>query len=527
MFKNYNMNQLVLPLDLEIRLQENDIAFAVHHLVESIPDDAFEPFTRTTGCPAYHPRMMMKIILCAYTQSVFSGRKIEGLLQDSLRMMWLAQGNEPSYRTINRFRVHPAVTPILKQAFVTFRCHLVEMGEIKEEAIFIDGTKLEANANRYTFVWRKSVERYSASLVEKSNLLYEELVAQEILPEIERESPDELTIPELEHIGDVLEERIASINQEIEASSDKQERKRLRSERKQPHLFRKKFAEFVERKRKYAVQKEMFDGRNSYSKTDTDATFMRMKEDHMQNGQLKPGYNVQIATEGQYTLAYDIYPNPTDARTLIPFLDEVASYLTLPEHIVADAGYGSQENYQEILMRRGRIPLIPYTMFQKEKTRKWRDDPFNLANWSYDETTDHFVCPNGQNVTFRYMSKRTDRYGFTRDFKVYESESCDDCPLRSLCTKAEKGRHRQVRVNISWEEQKGQVKDLLSDQKTGKIYAKRKIDVEPVFGNLKANLRFTRFSVRGKAKVKRELGFILMAVNLRKWLTQSIARGAI
>lgn len=237
MFKNYTMNQLVLPLDLEIRLQENDIAFAVHHLVESIPDDAFEPFTRTTGCPAYHPRMMMKIILCAYTQSVFSGRKIEGLLQDSLRMMWLAQGNEPSYRTINRFRVHPAVTPILKQAFVTFRCHLVEMGEIKEEAIFIDGTKLEANANRYTFVWRKSVERYSASLVEKSNLLYEELVAQEILPEIERESPDELTLPELEHIGDVLEERIASINQEIEASSDTQERKRLRSERKQPHLF--------------------------------------------------------------------------------------------------------------------------------------------------------------------------------------------------------------------------------------------------------------------------------------------------
>ncbi len=173
MFKNYNMNQQVLPLDLEIRLQENDIAFAVHHLVESIPDDAFEPFTRTTGCPAYHTRMMMKIILCAYTQSVFSGRKIEGLLQDSLRMMWLDQGNEPSYRTINRFRVHPAVTPILKQAFVTFRCHLVEMGEIKEEAIFIDGTKLEANANRYTFVWRKSVERYSASLVEKSNLLKE------------------------------------------------------------------------------------------------------------------------------------------------------------------------------------------------------------------------------------------------------------------------------------------------------------------------------------------------------------------
>ena len=526
MFKDYNMNQLVLPLDLEVRLQENDIAFAVHHLVESIPDDVFEPFMRTTGCPAYHPRMMMKIILCAYTQSVFSGRKIEGLLSDSLRMMWLAQGNAPSYRTINRFRVHPAVTPILKQAFVTFRCHLVEMGEINEEAIFIDGTKLEANANRYTFVWRKSIERHSASLVDKSNRIYDNLVEQDILPEIERESPDELTLSELEHMGEALDAHIASINQKIEASSDTQERKRLRSERKEPRLLRKEITDFIERKQRYALQKRTLAGRNSYSKTDTDATFMRMKEDHMQNGQLKPGYNVQIATEGQYTLAYDIYPNPTDARTLLPFLDEISSYLPLPPHIVADAGYGSQENYQDILMRRGRIPLIPYTMFEKEKSRKWRNDPFNTANWSYDETADRFVCPNGQDVTFRYMSKRTDRYGFTRDFKVYESEGCDGCPFRSRCTKAEEGRHRQVHINTSWEEQKEQMKKWLSDQKTGSLYAKRKIDVEPVFGYLKANLSFTRFSVRGKAKVKRELGFILMAVNLRKWLIQSVARRA-
>ena len=163
MYKEYTMNQLVLPLDLEVRLPENDIAFAVHDLVEQIPDEAFETFWRTTGCPAYHPRMMMKIVLCAYTQSVFSGRKIEGLLKDSLRMMWLAQGHEPSYRTINRFRVHPAVAPILKSAFVTFRCHLVEAGEIDQEAIFIDGTKLEANANRYTFVWRKAIEKYSGA----------------------------------------------------------------------------------------------------------------------------------------------------------------------------------------------------------------------------------------------------------------------------------------------------------------------------------------------------------------------------
>src|SRR5690554_3501559 len=126
MFKYYTMNQVVLPLDLEIKLQENDIAFAVNDLVESIPNEAFDIFVRQTGCPSYHPRMMMKVILCAYTQSVFSGRKIEALLKDSIRMMWLAQGYEPSYRTINRFRTNPKVAELLRQCFVQFRSQLVQ-----------------------------------------------------------------------------------------------------------------------------------------------------------------------------------------------------------------------------------------------------------------------------------------------------------------------------------------------------------------------------------------------------------------
>ena len=109
MYKHYNMKQLVLPMDLERKLQENDVAYHIHHLVESIPEEAFAKFYSLEGAPSYHPRMMLKIILCGYTQSVFSGRKIESLLKDSIRMMWLAQGYEPSYRTINRFRIHPEI----------------------------------------------------------------------------------------------------------------------------------------------------------------------------------------------------------------------------------------------------------------------------------------------------------------------------------------------------------------------------------------------------------------------------------
>src|SRR5699024_8164809 len=170
MFKHYTMNQVILPLDLEIQLGKHDIALAVNELVESIPVESVEDFGRSAGCPAYHPRMMMKIILCAYTQSVFPGRKIEALLKYSIRMMWLAQGYEPSYRTINRFRTNPLVEELLRQCFVQFRSKLVQDKEIDAEAIFIDGTKIESNANKFTFVWRKSVERYSSNLIEKSNL---------------------------------------------------------------------------------------------------------------------------------------------------------------------------------------------------------------------------------------------------------------------------------------------------------------------------------------------------------------------
>ncbi|MEK5440594.1 IS1182 family transposase [Fredinandcohnia sp. FSL W7-1320] len=518
MFKDYNMNQLILPLDLEVKLQNNDIAFHVHHLVESIPQEAFEPFLRNEGCPAYHPRMMLKIILCAYSQSVFSGRKIEALLKDSIRMMWLAQGYEPSYRTINRFRVQSEVKDLIRKCFVQFRCQLVEEKLIDQEAIFIDGTKIEANANKFTFVWKKSIEKYSESLIEKSNQLYNELLKNEIIPEIERENTEQLSLEELTQLVQKVDEVVTEYDKQIEVTSDVSERKALRSERKYPKQVRKQLIDFVLRKQKYQEDLEIFGTRNSYSKTDPDATFMRMKEDYMRNGQLKAGYNVQIATEGQYTLAYSLFSNPTDTRTLIPFLDEIEQhYFELPKHIVADAGYGSEQNYNDILSNRKREALITYNLYLKEQNKKFKQNIFNPDNWQYDEETDTYTCPNHKRLEFQYHSIRTDRTGFERKFKIYECEDCSGCPFRLSCTKAKEGNNRKLMVNEKWEQQKEYVRAKLSEEKTSALYRKRKIDVEPVFGFLKANLRFSRFSVRGKSKVENEMGLALMAVNLRKF----------
>ncbi|MBO0467227.1 transposase [Enterococcus plantarum] len=196
MFKNYTTNQVVLPLDFSFQLEKNDIAFAIDQLVESIPEERFLPFHHQMGTSSYHPKMMMKMILYAYTQSVFSGRKIEALTKDSIRMMWLTQSYQPSYRTINRFRVNPLVNTLLRECFVQFRSHLVKEQLIDEEAIFIDGTKIEANANKYTFVWRKSIDNFDKKLTEKSNFLYDELLKNQIIPEIERESANQSVLNE-------------------------------------------------------------------------------------------------------------------------------------------------------------------------------------------------------------------------------------------------------------------------------------------------------------------------------------------
>jgi transposase len=522
MFKDYNMNQLIFPLDLEVKLQNNDIAFHIHHLVESIPHKVFEPFLRNEGCPAYHPRMMLKIILCAYTQSVFSGRKIEALLKDSIRMMWLAQGYEPTYRTINRFRVQPEVKDLIRQCFVQFRCQLVEEKLIDQEAIFIDGTKIEANANKFTFVWKKSIEKYHQGLIEKSNELYNELLEKEIIPEIERESEEQLSLEELAQMVKKVDDVVTGYDKKIEESSDVEERKALRSIRKFPKQARKQLVDYIVRKQNYQRDFEIFGTRNSYSKTDHDATFMRMKDDYMKNGQLKAGYNIQVATEGQYALAYSLFSNPTDTRTLIPFLDEIEQhFFELPKHIVADAGYGSEQNYDDILSKRKREALITYNLYLKEQKKKYKKNEFNSENWQYDEENDVYTCPNQQRLVFKNHSIRTDKSGFTREFKIYECGDCTGCPFRSLCTKAKEGNHRKLVVNEKWEQQKEYVRAKLSEEKTSSIYRKRKIDVEPVFGFLKANLRFTRFSVRGKSKVENEMGLALMAVNLRKFTANS------
>jgi len=519
MFKNYTINQTTLPLDMEQFISETDVAFAVNALVESIPQTLFIQLEQQLGRPAYHPKMMLKIILYAYTQRVFSGRKMEFLLDDSYRMRWLANHEQVSYRTINRFRSQGTTAHLLAEAFVLFRRQLITNQVIDNEAIFIDGTKIEADANKFSFVWRKATTRYERLLDEKSEAFYHTLYQEEVLPCLKEEGQsDGLTSHQLEEIAHHLEAELEATEKHLQSEKQKEKQSQLKRQRRtyKKHL-RKIQADYLPRKQKYEAYNRLFQDRNSFSKTDTDATFMRMKDDYMRNGQLKPGYNVQIATENQYVLAYDLFPNPTDTKTLNPFLDSfLDQHKELPEYIVADAGYGSEENYMYIHDILDKTPLITYGGYHKKSKKNYRDNPFIVENWRYLEEEDTYICPAHRAVPFKRYSRRKDRGGFVRDFKVYECEDCRGCPVRSHCTKAKSDRTRQIQVNNNWRYFKAACKQKLLDEKTGSIYRKRKIEVEPVFGHLKAHLGFHRFHLRGKQGAKIDVGLALMALNLRK-----------
>ena len=435
MYKNYITGQTALTLNLDFAIPNNHLANAISWFVDSIPEDVLFGDTAKTGRPAYHPAMMLKILLFAYSRRVFSGRKIALMLEENLPMMVLAEHQKISYHTINNFRSSDHANELIKKSFLYFTNLLEQEGLINEGAIFIDGTKIEADANRYTFVWRKAVE------------LYDELIAKEVVKAMAKEQVQ--TSQGLAELAQETEAEIEKLTEEIarepKAIPGGSPRKaRRRGLKKLLHKLRK---DYVPRMKKYEEAKAIFAGRNSYSKTDHDATFMHMKEDHMRNGQLKPGYNIQVATTDQYVVDFALYPNPTAFKQY----------------------------------------YIPYTMYEKEQTRKHKNDPSKLANWFYDEQDDYYLDQNGVRFSFKYYSRRKDKTT------------------------------GQVRYNPNWQYLKEKAKAVLQSPEGSHIYRMRKYDVEPIFGHLKNVFGMRRTHLRGKKKVETDVGIAFMMMNLSKY----------
>lgn len=496
--KSDNRKQnLLLPPSLDELVPENHMVRVVDAVIDRLDISDILSTYRGGGNSAFNPKMMLKVLVFAYLSNVYSSRRIEELLKRDICFMWLAGMKRPDFRTINYYRGKR-----LKDGFDAVFTQVVrllhEEGFVSLKVQYIDGTKIESVANKYTFVWRGSVEKYDARLKAKTEALLRQIEQNHAVENQENPVSEGLTAEE-------VAERVGRIREKVDADNlSKEERKALKQIE----------TDAVPRLNRYKEQLETMGSRNSYSKTDHDATFMRMKEDAMLNGQLKPGYNVQISTENQFITNFGIYQRPTDTLTMISYLESFKNrYGMQSEEIVADSGYGSEENY-EYMFSNGMIPYVKYNMFHVEQRRGYRNNPFRVSNLFYNPHDDFYVCPMGQKMKFVRQERRYTASGYQQTVSVYRASRCEGCPLRGQCHKSK--RDRQIEVNHTLDDYKARARELLTSEHGLKHRSNRPIEPEAVFGQIKECGSFRRLRLKGLTGAKIEFGLKALAHNLRK-----------
>ena len=504
--KSYNNNdRLFFLLNPNEDISENDPVRIVDAVVESLDLSEFKKLYREKGRCAYHPKMMLKIILYAYMNNIYSCRKIEKAVQRDIHYIWLAAQERPDFVTINRFRnrVKSEINNIFTQTVLV----LAERGFITLDVEYIDGTKIESKANKYTFVWRKTVEKNRAKLQEKIRVLLgqiDDVIAQDKAAESDK----------VEFTPETLTSLISDLQDSLAAESEpsgKEQKKQMREKKKQI----KELEKHRDKLNEYDGRLEQMGDRNSMSKTDPDATFMRMKEDAMNNGQTKPGYNLQISAENQFITDFALFPNPTDTLTLIPFFNSFLDrYGHLPSVAVADSGYGSEENYR-FMDEAGMEAYVKYNRFHLEQRPRYKPNPFHHDNFHYNADEDYYVCPMGQHMTRIGTAHSKTASGYRSENARYRAQNCKGCPLRCLCYKA-RGDRRIIEVNHRLNKYKKKARELLTSEDGIKHRGRRCIEPEAVFGQMKFNMAYRRFRHFGKDKVTMDFAFFAIAFNIKK-----------
>lgn len=274
------------------------------------------------------------------------------------------------------------------------------------------------------------------------------------------------------------------------------------------------FRRFLERQTIYDWHTASFQGRNNYCKTDPDAAFMHMKDDHMRNAQLKPGYNVQIAVDSEYIVATDIFQDRNDVWTLVPFLKTMKENLGFRyPSATADSGYESEEAYTYLRSVNLKAYIKPQT-YEKWKKRSFKRDISKRENMGYNEKADTYTCHAGKTLFPIFIKKQKSKSGYESEVTVYECEDCTGCLHKGKCTRA-KGDKRLYISKSFLEKRQESYENILSEK--GILYRmNRSIQVEGAFGVLKNDYEFQRFLLRGKTKVKLEILLLCMGYNLNK-----------
>ena len=523
--KNYTTNekcfQLQIPMNLDIIIPENDSVRLLSQFVEEMDLTCLYDTYSILKENQVTPRQMLKIVLYAYLDGRFSSREIERACHRDINFMYLLEGKPvPDHATIARFRsLHFA--PCAKQLLAECTELLFELGEISGENIFIDGTKIEANANKYTFVWKRAVTKSQEKLGEKAAALVEECVNTYALKPVWGGRVKIKTLKKLRKALYSIKEQ-----EQIEFVYGTGRRKSML----QKHI--ELLESYLDKFKEYNKKIHTCGERNSYSKTDPDATFMRMKEDYMKNGQLKPAYNLQHGVDAEYVVWLQVSPNTTDTNTLKPFLEEMVHYLSFKYfNIVADAGYESEENYT-YLKKKGYLAFIKPANYEISQTQKYQKDIGNRDNMTYDVENDCYICSQGYILSAAGTRQRKSASGYISEKTIYQCSGCKGCPVKGSCIKGtnwkipEEDRMKSLEVSRTFEQQRKECLERITSKQGILLRINRSIQAEGSFADLKWDRGFRRFLCRGNANVYAECVLLAISHNIEK-LHSKIQRGTV
>lgn len=513
--KNYTLNQseyqLILPLDVARMIPSDDNVRLLSQFVEELDLTALYRTYAKVRKSSADPKQMLKVVLYAFMNRLFSSRDIETACRRDINFLFLLEGAPaPDHSTIARFKyLHFA--PVSKVYLAAMSEWLFCHGEISGHDIFIDGTKIESCANKYTFVWKKAVTK---SLLKLQTRALDFVAECEEIYGLQIVRKGEVSLHTLKR----LRKKLYKLKQEegipfVYGAGHRKSRLQKSVEA---------LEEMIDKFKEYNQKLHVCGDRNSYSKTDPDATFMRMKEDAMRNGQLKPAYNLQHGVDSEYIVWLTIGPQPTDTTTLKPFLQSMEQYLSFKyRNIVADAGYESEENYL-FLEENGQLAFIKPTNYELAKTRKYKSDPGRRENMRYDSQTDEYTCQSGRKLSKDGVVHKKSSTGYISEITQYSCKDCSGCPQKSACIKGNncltplEERNKKLQVAKNFLEYRKKCRERIISEEGCMLRMNRSIQAEGSFSETKEGMGFRRYLSRGNENVLAESILVAMARNINK-----------
>ena len=461
----------------------------------------------TTGRLRYNPVNMLKTVLFGFMTSGYcSLRELEDNCKVNIRFMYLMDHQTPSYRTFGYF-INEILQDKIENIFNDINHAIFNDEHVDLQHLYIDGSKFEANANKQTWVWKKATEKFRYKLYEKITAEIEEINA-----EIAWSGVQITTNPEYvpDYLNEIVEQLVLLWELDTSTFVYGSGKRKSKEQRHYEHL-----TTFCQKLQEY-IQKIEICGpnRNSYSKTDNSATFMRIKTDYMGNDQLLPAYNVQIGVADEYIAVVDVNHYRSDMDCFVPLMEHFKqTYGFYPKYPVADAGYGSYNNYI-FCEQNGIEKYMKFPMFKKEtKDQKYHEDPFRAVNFRIDEQG-VMRCPNDKAFHFLYRKNvRGNQYG--RKEELYECEDCSGCPYAEKCKKTDK--NRTVRINQELTSMHQEVIENLESIHGALLRMNRSIQAEGTFGIMKNDRWYKRIVRRGIHSVKLEVLLVAIGHNLYKY----------